>query len=114
MSSDVTARLDEIADQDEPDWAAYEELACAAIDAAQSWTEIAALLESESLQESLLGEADATAGLARSLAVAPLRGDQFFVTEAQACWSSFSCSRSGPPPMHPSTVPPGRTSMWKA
>lgn len=73
MTNDIAVRLDEIADQDPPDWATYERLACAAVDAAGSWPDIEALLASESLQESLLGDSDASPTLARALTSAALR-----------------------------------------
>lgn len=73
MTNDIAVRLDEIADQDPPDWATYERLACAAVDAAGSWSDIEALLASESLQESLLGDSDASPTLARALTSAALR-----------------------------------------
>jgi hypothetical protein len=73
VSSDIAARLDEIADQDSPDGAAYEALAIASIDATKSWSDVTALLESESLHESLLGESDSSPTLARSLVAAALR-----------------------------------------
>lgn len=72
MSKDIAARLDEIADQDAPDWATYEALACAAVDAASSWSDLEATL-SESLQESLFGESDGSPRLAHSLVAAASR-----------------------------------------
>jgi hypothetical protein len=72
VSNDIAARLDEIADQDTPDWATYEALACASIDAASSWSDLEATL-SESLQESLFGEHDGSPRLAHSLVAAASR-----------------------------------------
>lgn len=43
MSRDIAVRLDETADQDTPDWATYEGLACAAVDASSAWSDIEAL-----------------------------------------------------------------------